>query len=117
MFKVQFFVEDKRLGEILQLISGKVGNLSQQPVANAEMVNGKAKQIHNAGSLQDAVIHELLRIPEVKRSMAFTKTQAASVIEALGGSAGSAQSMLGRLQNEHKKIRRLKRGFYKIIKT
>lgn len=117
MFMVQFLVDDRRLGDVLQLISGKVHDLKQQPIANVKVTkNGKAQAIHNVSNMRDALIPEMMKNdPEIKRTHRFTTDVVKQTLENLGGSRHSATSLLTRMIKD-KQIRRVGRGAYLIIK-
>lgn len=115
MFKVEFMVEDKRLGEVLQLIAGKVVDLKQQPVANARVRNGHAVQIHAGGSLREALVAAVMKkFPEVNKTKRFSNDQAKAVIEDLGGSSNSISNIIHILKSEKKIKASGTRGVYVI---
>ena len=117
MFRVQFLCDDKRLGEVLQLISGKVHELTQQPVANVKIdANGNAQAEHSGTTVRDSLIPELLKTyPEVKKTGKFTSPLVGAVIEKLGGSSRSMTTHLSVLM-QRKQIKRVGRGVYMIMK-
>lgn len=115
MFKVEFLVDDNKLGPVLQLITGKVMDLRQMPVANAKKENGKVVQKHNGGSLHEAFLPHILEIPSVKKSKRFTMDQTREVVAELGGSEGYVYGLLHRLKKE-KSIKSARGGGYQILR-
>ena len=114
MFRVQFLVDDKRLGDVLRLISGKVLELEQHPVNNVKVKNGRAEAVHAVGSVRDALIPEMLLDPKVKKTRRFTTDFFGATIEKLGGSLRSQSTNLSVLL-QRKQIKRVGRGLYQIL--
>lgn len=108
MFRIEFFVDDKKLVPTLKSLDGLALNLSVQPVAGAQTKNGKVQATGMA--------HEvLLQTLHAQRKKTFTFAEAGVIVAAAGFSKKSLGSATTRMLSE-KLIRRKSRGIYEVLK-
>jgi hypothetical protein len=93
MFRVEFFVDDKHLAEVMHAVAGRSRNLNVQPVANSGNGPGGEVKAFKAGS-----VHELL-LAAINQSHPHRVTagQARVLVQKLGFAPDSTSYYLKRL--------------------
>ena len=106
MFRVEFFVDDKRLGDALRALTGlAIGNPGVQPVTNAK--KGRGGQIHQAtnGRLIDLLIDYLDKEKPQQINVAYVR----AFLEKNGTASSSANYLLNQLRDA-KRIKKDRKG-------
>lgn len=116
MFHVNFLVDDKRFGDVMAGLSGKVMNLEFKHVTNTKIKNGVVVAKHPAGSIRDALLPALIDAdPKSAKGEPFTSDMMRAKMEELGGSPASLNSLTAILL-ERKLIKRVGRGQFVAVK-
>jgi len=85
MFRIEAFVDDKRLAEALRALTGlAVGSPAVQPVVNGAKKNGKVVAV-SEGEIEDL----FAKWVKSKRLTELTPTDAKAFIKSIGRSTGS----------------------------
>jgi hypothetical protein len=109
MFRIEVFVEDKRLSAFLHAVAGLVTSMSPPaPVVNVQE-NGSLQAASN-GSVPKIFYAELKR----KKMQEFTPTEAKSMLAALGTSEKS-YNYVCKILRAQKHIKLIQRGKWKVL--
>jgi len=110
MFRIEVFVEDKRLAAFLNASAGLVHSMTPpQPVVNAQKKNGKLVE-QTSGKQSDMVHHEL-----VSQGLTnITPKEIQAVVKKLGGGVTSYGYAIKEMLKA-KQIKSLSRGHYQVI--
>ena len=110
----EFIVEDKNLPKVLRALAGLVVNLqAPRPVVNAEVIQGKVKQIRTIeGSPLVMLVAQKIRESNLTE---ITSTTIRNFIAEVGGQTGSYSYFIGML-HKMKVLKKSKvRGTYLVI--
>ena len=106
MFRIECFCDDKKLVSTMKALSGLVTDLNVQPVAGAQLKNGKIE----ATGMVDEVLSRALHHHKKKN---FTASEAAAIIVSAGFSKKSTYNAIQKLLDQ-KLIRRKGKGHYEV---
>jgi len=111
MFRIEVFVEDKKLAAFLNASAGLVHSMTPpQPVVNAQKKNGKLMELVSGGKQSDMVHHEL-----VSRGLTqITTKEVKEAVKKLGGGVTSYGYAIKEMLKA-KQIKALSRGHYQVI--
>lgn len=108
MFKMEFLVDDKRLGEVFRMLSGKVYEVQAKPADNVQPAkNGKVKE-QSALSRPEQMFQKLAKMKK------FTTEDARNSYGSVGGVSKRANSVL-HVWLKNKRIKRVAPGRYEVI--
>jgi hypothetical protein len=111
MFRIEIFVEDKKLPAFLHAAAGLVVSMSPPaPVVNVKEPNGGGMVAASGGTISELFYSELKK----KRMHEFTTNEAKSILNAIGGNDRSYNYVTKVLQ-EAKHIKLLHRGKWKVL--
>lgn len=116
MFHVQFLTDDKKFGDVMAALSGKVMNLEWRHIVNAKVKNGAVVAKHPAGSIREALIPALIEAdPKIAKGGTFTSDMMRAKVEELGGS-GASLNGLTQVLLQRKVIKRVGRGQFVAVR-
>jgi hypothetical protein len=108
MFRIEVFVDDKKLPGFLHACAGLVVSMSPPtPVVNVQEEGLKAA---SNGSIPDMFYNELKR----KKMQEFTPAEAHGILNALGASDAS-YNYVCKILKDKRKARLVKRGKWKVL--
>src|SRR5258708_7622710 len=112
MFRIELFVDDKKLAAFLNAASGLIHSMSApQPVVNEQAINGGLKATTPASSMVEVFYGELKK----RKIKNFRITEVANFLSSLGRSAASASYVTQTLQKQ-KLIKATGKGTYEVLR-
>lgn len=116
MFHVEFVTDDKKFGEVMASLSGKVMNLQWRHLTNTKVERGKVVADNPSGSVREAVIKSLLKDKDIAAGKKrFSGKDLQAVVLKLGGSKNSIGPML-RAFTDQKLIRKVGYGKFVLVR-
>ena len=110
MFRIEVFVDDRKLAQFLQVSAGLVHSMTPpQPVINAQQKNGNLVQA-TEGKISDMLLAHLKKNGQAF----FTSKDAQAYLKTIGKSPASSNYALKELKDQ-KLIKLLKQGHYEVL--
>jgi hypothetical protein len=109
MFRIEVFVDDKKLSGFLHACAGLVTSMSP-PVPVVNIAKEEELEAASNGSIPDMFYNELKK----KKMQEFTPKEAHDILDALGGFSHS-YNYVCKLLKQNKQAKLLRRGKWRVL--